>query len=212
MGTKTLKETHEEVPPNFYDNAVKTNLIQRIWHARRYRWISGLVSEVDGRILDVGCDGATLTEIIAEKSRTEEYVSGIDISRDSVVYSKRKHPEFQLAVGHAEELPFRDYTFDMIFCSEVLEHVEHPEKLLAEIKRCLKADGYCIVEVPTESLIFKAAWALWTRLGPGRAWRHAHAVDFRGDLLDRLLKAEGFRVIRESVFLGMLRAVKITAV
>ena len=208
MDTKTLKETHEDVPPNFYDNAVKTNLFQRIWHARRFRWISGLVSEVDGKILDIGCDGATLTEVIAKKSGIKDII-GIDISRDSVVYSKRKHPEFQLAVGHAEELPFRDVTFDMIFCSEVLEHVEHPEKLLSEIKRCLKPDGYCIVEVPTESFFFKAAWALWTRLGPGRAWRHAHAVDFRGDLLDRLLKAAEFRVIHESVFLGMLYAVKI---
>ena len=210
MDTKTLKETHEDVPPDFYDRALKTNLIQRVWHTRRIAWISGLVSEVDGRILDVGCDGATLTAIVAKKSAAEDVI-GIDISKESVVYSKRKHPEFQLAVGNAEELPFQDATFDMVFCSEVLEHVEHPEKLLAEIKRCLKADGHCIVEVPTESILFKATWALWTRLGPGRAWRHAHAVDFRGDLLDRLLKAEGFRVIRESVFLGMLRAVKITA-
>lgn len=209
MAAKTLKETHEDVPPNYYDNAVKTNLFQRVWHRRRFEWISRLVSKVDGRMLDVGCDGVTLTEVIARKSGAEEVI-GIDIWTGAVAYSKRKRSDFQLAVAHAEELPFRDDCFDMIFCSEVLEHVEHPEKLLAEVKRCLKADGYCIVEVPTESMFFKAAWALWTHIGPGRAWEHAHAVDFRGDLLDRLLRAAGFRVIEESVFLGMLRAAKIT--
>ena len=208
LDTKTLKETHEDVPPDYYDDGLKRSLIQRVWHRRRFRWISGLVSEVDGRVLDIGCDGATLTAVVAEKSGAKSVV-GIDIAKESVAYSKEKHPEFQLAIGHAEELPFRDAAFDMVFCSEVLEHVEHPERLLSEIKRCMTADGYCIVEVPTESWYFKVAWALWTRLGRGRAWRHAHAVDFGGDLLDRMLNEAGFRVLQRSTFLGMLHAVKI---
>lgn len=209
MHANTLKKTHEDVPPNFYDNALETNLIQRVWHTMRFRWIARLVSKVNGRILDIGCDGATLTEIVAAKSGTQDAV-GIDISKDAVAYAKDKHPEYHLAVGHAEELPFRDGTFDMIFCSEVLEHVEQPARLLSEIKRCLKKDGYCVVEVPTETLLFKAIWSLWTRVGPGRSWRHAHVADFRGNLLDRLLKAAGFQVLQKSVFLGMLRAVKIS--
>ncbi len=208
MAAKTLKETHEDVPPDFYDSALKTILFHRLWHTRRFAWISKLVPKVDGRILDIGCDGATLTEVVAQKAGAEEVV-GIDISAEAVTYSRRKHPDFHLAVGHAEDLPFRDASFDMIFCSEVLEHVEYPEKLLAEVKRCLTMDGYCIIEVPTESMFFKAVWALWTRFGPGKAWEHAHVVDFRGDLLDRLLRAAGFRVVQESVFWGMLRAVKI---
>ncbi len=208
MNEKTLKEIHEEVPPDFYDHSLKANPIQRVWHRRRFKWISGIATPIEGRVLDIGCNGATLTEIIAQKTGAREIV-GVDIAHESVAYSKNKRPEFQLAVAHSEELPFRDGVFDMIFCSEVLEHVDHPERLLSEVRRCLKEDGYSIVEVPTETLFFKAIWFLWTRIGPGRAWHHAHVVDFRGDLLDRLVKEAGFKVLQRSVFLGMLRAFKI---
>ena len=211
METRTLKEIHEDVPPDFYDTSMKVNLIQRVWHRRRFRWIAGLVSQVNGSVLDIGCDGGNLTEIVAGKTGARQVV-GIDISQESVAYSRNKLPRVHFAVGHAEELPFRDGTFDMIFCSEVLEHVERPDKLLAEMKRCLKEDGYAIVEVPTENLVFKTIWYFWTRFGRGRAWHHAHVVDFRGGLLHRLVKDAGFRIVRESVFMGMLRAAKIAPV
>ncbi len=204
MVEKTLKEIHDEVPPDFYDHS-RVNFIQRLWHPRRFKWISGLATPVSGRMLDIGCNGVTLTEIVARKTGAKEVV-GIDIAHESVEYSKNKRPDFQLAVAHAEQLPFRDATFEMVFCSEVLEHIDHPEKMLAEIKRCLNEAGYAIVEVPTETWFWKSAWFLWTRIGPGRAWKHAHVVDFRGNLLDRLLKEAGFRVKKQSVFMGMLVA------
>jgi ubiquinone/menaquinone biosynthesis C-methylase UbiE len=209
--SKTLKEAHEDVPPDFYDTSIKANLIQRVWHGRRLRRLSGLVSEVDGRMLDIGCDGATITEILAEKAGVSEVV-GIDISEKAVAYSKRKRPGFQLAVGHGEELPFREATFDMIICSEVLEHVDHPDKLLSEINRCLKKGGYSLVMVPRETPAFKLLWFLWTHFGKGRVWRHAHVQDFGGELLDRVVEEAGFRIVQDTVFmLGMLRAIKIAA-
>lgn len=197
MGAPTLKQTHEDVPPDFYDTALRTNLIQRLWHRRRLQRISGLISKTNGRILDIGCDGVTLTEVVAAKAGAREVV-GIDISKTAVAYSKRKRPEFHLAIGNGEELPFHEAAFDVIVCLEVLEHVEHPEKLLSEMKRCLKTDGYGLVVVPTETPLFRLLWFLWTRLGRGRVWRHAHIQDFPGDVLDRLLKEAGFRV-RKSV-------------
>lgn len=210
MKAQPLKETHEDVPPDFYDNSLRTNPIQRLWHKRRFQRISESLSQVNGRILDVGCDGATLTEIVAAKSQAEDVV-GIDISQRALAYAKAKRPQFQLAVGHAEELPFRAAAFDMIFCSEVLEHVEHPHKLLSEIRRCLKKDGYSLVVVPEETPLFKFLWFFWTRFGKGRIWRHAHVHDFRGDLLADIATEAGFRVLENDVFmLGMLRSMKIS--
>ena len=90
------------------------------------------------------------------------------------------------------------------------KHVDRPERTLAEIKRCLAGAGYAIIEVPTETWLWKAAWSIWTRIGPGRAWRHAHVVDFSGDLLERLVKEAGFKMSKRSTFMGMLRAFVIT--
>jgi len=211
MGAATLKESHEDVPPDFYDTALKSNLIQRVWHKGRLRRISGLISKTNGRILDIGCDGITLTEAVATMAAAKEVV-GIDISEKAVAYSKKKRPDFHLAVGHGEELPFQGAAFDAIVCLEVLEHVEHPDKLLSEMKRCLKADGYGLVIVPTETPLFKLLWFLWTHFGKGRVWRHAHVQEFRGELLDQLVEEVGFRVVENGVFmLGMLRAMKISS-
>jgi SAM-dependent methyltransferase len=41
-----------------------------------------------------------------------------------------------------------DNTFDILICSHILEHVDHPEKALSEIYRVLKATGIAIIMVP----------------------------------------------------------------
>ena len=133
-----LQEIHEDVPPDFYDTSVKDNLIQRYWHGCRFKEVARLATKVDGRLLDVGCDGGTLTEKVALRARPERVV-GVDISAKSLSYTMTKRPQFDLAVGDAEELPFGDATFAAIFCSEVMEHLVSPEKMLSEVRRCLRA-------------------------------------------------------------------------
>lgn len=204
-----LKEIHEDVPPDFYDTSVKSNLIQRYWHGRRFQEVAKLATKVDGRLLDVGCDGGTLTEKVAERARPERVV-GIDISVKSLAYNLTKRPQFDVAVGDAEELPFRDVMFDAIFCSEVMEHIEQPEKMLAEVRRCLAPNGYAVVMVPAETPLFKFLWFFWTKFGKGKVWDHAHVQDFGGKSLDRVVKQAGFRVLKDKRFLlGMIRALKI---
>ncbi len=43
--------------------------------------------------------------------------------------------------GKGEEVPLPDDCADVVFCSNVLAHVQHPEKVLQEIKRILKTGG-----------------------------------------------------------------------
>lgn len=49
-------------------------------------------------------------------------------------------------VGDAECLPFRDGAFDYIICSHVLEHTEHPDRVIGELMRVGRA-GY--IETPS---------------------------------------------------------------
>ncbi len=55
-------------------------------------------------------------------------------------------------------LRFHNRTFDVVFCSHVMEHLDDPIPLIEEIKRVLKADGLFIAVLPT------ASWRLWTLL------------------------------------------------
>lgn len=207
-----LQEIHEDVPPDFYDTSVKTNLIQRYWHGRRFEEVARLATKINGRLLDVGCDGGTLTEKVAARAQPDQVV-GVDISAKSLRYTITKRPQFGLAVGDAEELPFRDASFEAIFCSEVMEHLVSPEKMLSEVRRCLTPTGYAVVMVPAETPLFKFLWFFWTKFGKGKVWDHAHVQDFGGKSLDRIVKRAGFRVVRDKRFLaGMIRALKIAPV
>ncbi|MCB4757455.1 MAG: methyltransferase domain-containing protein [Elusimicrobia bacterium] len=67
-----------------------------------------------------------------------------------------------LVLGDIEDLPFKDKSFDFVYCSHILEHVHNPKKAIEEIQRVGKR-GF--VEVPSEYLELTATSTpshLWT--------------------------------------------------
>ena len=47
-----------------------------------------------------------------------------------------------------EDYPFPDNSFDFVFCSSVIEHIDQPEKMYAQIKRILRPGGYAFISFP----------------------------------------------------------------
>lgn len=70
---------------------------------------------------------------------------GIDIAKRYINIAKIKNPEAIISLANTGKIPFRDNFFDFIFCTEVIEHVIKPIKLLNEIRRVLKKRGYVII-------------------------------------------------------------------
>lgn len=195
------------VPPDYYDQGIKTNPLQFIWHKRRFRVIKNLLPKAGTKVLDIGCHAGRFTEEIA-KALPKAEIFGIDIDQAAIFYAKHKRPKFHFQEADAESLPFSDKTFDLITCFEVLEHVRKPKKILSEITRCLKDEGELIVLVPTESLLFRLIWFFWTK-GKGRVWQGTHLHQFNGRRLDELLVQNGFGIEkRKTSHLGMLLAIK----
>lgn len=87
--------------------------------------------------LDVGCrDGRLLNKLNAHYGTKG---TGIDISSEQLKENCRYNPFGNIYhEADAEELPFKDNFFDFVFCLDVLEHLPHPEKCLAECARVLK--------------------------------------------------------------------------
>jgi ubiquinone/menaquinone biosynthesis C-methylase UbiE len=50
-----------------------------------------------------------------------------------------------MAIAEGQCLPFKDGSFDFIFCSDVLEHVQNFEAIVPEISRVLKHGKICII-------------------------------------------------------------------
>jgi SAM-dependent methyltransferase len=56
-------------------------------------------------------------------------------------------------LANAQNMPVRSEAIDCVKCTELLEHVEYPEKVLDEISRVLKPGGTLIFSVPFNSRI-----------------------------------------------------------
>ena len=61
--------------------------------------------------------------------------------------------------GSAYKLPFNDNTFDLVICSEVLEHLHEYKEAVDEVYRVLKPGGKFLASVPAE-FPEKICWAL----------------------------------------------------
>lgn len=71
-----------------------------------------------------------------KQSKEIEYISA-DLFRTSVMLRM-----------DVSEIPFRDETFDTIYCSHVLNCVPDDRKAIRELRRILKTDGWAILPVP----------------------------------------------------------------
>lgn len=102
-------------------------------------------------ILAAGCG-----EGYIEKQIKSGKILLVDISpeaikraRDKIKPSKNR----KFLKADLEKLPVKGKTFDKIECSEVIEHVLNPNKMLKEFHRVLKDDGILVISFPNEPLI-----------------------------------------------------------
>ena len=75
---------------------------------------------------------------------------------------------FSLSSG--EKLPFADNQFEIVCSFETLEHVQNPERVVAEMSRVTKIGGYILVSVPNYGSIIEGHFMLpWFPYMPRRA-------------------------------------------
>ena len=109
------------------------------------------------KILDVGCGSGRHT--CAASRLGDIFAIGSDIKFDEVKETrKRLLFEKKLGVQNGSRwaafvaditaLPFKDKAFDLVICSEVLEHVPMHETAAVEITRVLKTGRTLVVSVP----------------------------------------------------------------
>lgn len=113
----------------------------------RERLIERAVADAPANVLEVGCGQGWLTRQLLE-ALPEARVVGLDIRDDAIEFARELVPGAEFLVATGERLPFDDASFDLVVCSEVLEHVEDPTVVLREIKRVWR--GHAVLSVPHE--------------------------------------------------------------
>ena len=133
-----IKKIYYYLSPSTYTERVLYGYLDEIYKLNNYQSLS---------ILDVGCGGGN--------DRLNRYgvVTGVDVSELSVTNAKKIYPIAQV-LDASEGLPFPENSFDVIYCSEVIGHIDHADKdsVLAEMKRVLKWGGYIAMSIETEGV------------------------------------------------------------
>jgi len=100
------------------------------------------------RILDLGCGNGNHLVFLAELGYD---VCGIDISREAVEIARawlnKEGLKADIQVADAEELPYKDKSFDVVITDGVLDHILFPKakKVVSEIKRVCVEGGYLFI-------------------------------------------------------------------
>lgn len=142
---KTLinNEFYDDLQDKWYTSWDHPIALLRAENAIRIPWI---ISEINNRIgksakiLDIGCGGGFLTNALAKEGHQ---VVGIDISLTSLETAKQHDmtKQVQYLQADAYALPFTDESFDVVCAMDILEHVESPQKLIAQAARVLHPSG-----------------------------------------------------------------------
>src|SRR5687768_13682979 len=110
-------------------------------HARA-DWVASL--EPARHALDVGCgDGAVSVAIRAAR------LTIADVSAVALERARGRLPEAEtVELAPDEPLPFADATFDLVVCTETLEHVRDLQLFLSELRRVLEPRGRLVITTP----------------------------------------------------------------
>ncbi len=140
-------------------------------------------------VLDVGAgQGSLLQELMGEFPRIRS-AFGCDISPKAVDMARRKVPAAEFAVVDVEHGPLdalAGRTFDLVICSEVLEHIPDDLAAMRHLRRLTR--GHLIVS---------------TMQGRMRAWEPAavgHVRNYARGELRRKLEQAGFQVVKQIDF------------
>jgi SAM-dependent methyltransferase len=90
-------------------------------------------------VLDLGCGGGESMDWFRGVS-DDTIWHGVDIENSPEVRQRVRKNDLLISLNGVD-LPYADNYFDLIFCQQVLEHVRHPDKLIADAFRVLKPGG-----------------------------------------------------------------------
>jgi 2-polyprenyl-3-methyl-5-hydroxy-6-metoxy-1,4-benzoquinol methylase len=101
------------------------------------------------RVLDLGCgDGWICAELAALGAQP----LGVEVAAAAVERARRQHPELEFRLAEiGGELPSEDNAFDVVWASEVIEHVADTARWLSEVRRVLRPRGRLLVTTPNHS-------------------------------------------------------------
>lgn len=154
--TKNYAKWNDEMVKKYHSQGTlfesKNPILRYIEKMRLKRIIKYADIKKNYKVLDLGCGEGFLLSIMP---KAKEKI-GLDISNEAIKKAKeilKNKPKIKCLKGDAHNTKFKSKYFDVITCSEMLEHVPYPKKVISEMHRILKDDGKVVISVPDERKI-----------------------------------------------------------
>lgn len=131
----------------FYNYTVNREDSCHVDHDRVLKIINTIPDDVKS-ILDLGCGSGT----ILSKLYHTYNITGVDLSINSLIHLNLSDASLINAIAH--QLPFKDRSFDLVICADVLEHIPDPfyKIVTSEISRVSKR--YLLLNTPYRISIY----------------------------------------------------------
>lgn len=150
--SRTLASEVTQEMRHFYETSdTYFHLIGEDSSDHQSRMIEMYASLLDGAlgagasILDLGCGRATSTRRLVRRGRP---AVGVDLSFHLLHGSGKEGDPLPLVVARADQLPFRDGSFEGIGMNNLLEHVADVPAVLREVERVTASGGKILIISP----------------------------------------------------------------
>jgi|688.fasta_scaffold63508_1 2-polyprenyl-3-methyl-5-hydroxy-6-metoxy-1,4-benzoquinol methylase len=146
----------EKIPGNYqYVAITQGRKTQRFWHQAKLRLIKReRITDDTISVIDIGCGSGVVSNYLAENCHK---VLGVDLSETAIKFARQQYKRENLAFENIAilDLP-KQGEFDLLFCSEVLEHLEKADvaSALRIFYEIANPNAKLFITVPN-------AWSLW---------------------------------------------------
>lgn len=136
-------------------------------------------------MLDAGCHAGFAVEAAVDLGLA---ATGIDPSVRAVEAGLARRPDLDLRVGRVEDAVLPEAAFDLVYCSEAIEHAPDPHAFMGALARALKPGGVLYLTTPDFGHPLRPRdLGRWQAYDPPR-----HICYFTRQSLRLLLAAHGF--------------------
>jgi SAM-dependent methyltransferase len=135
--------------------------------------VPGLLARLPAQplVVDLGCGRGDSVDLFRAVDPGVRWV-GVDLP-DSAEVAQRTRTDAEFRVFDGLHLPFGDREVDLVFCKQVLEHVERPHELLADVARVLRPGGRFAGSTSHLEPFHSRSVGSWTPYGLQRLLAHA---------------------------------------
>jgi len=138
---------------------------------------------------DIGCGSGTLLYLLKEKYKAES-INGFEVAQSAIDIAQKRIPEGKFKVYDLYQEP--EGKFDLIFCTEVLEHLLYPDVALKNLQKHMHEKSVLLITVPDGR---KDTWGGHINYWSPESWRifienNINGKKFvTGKVLDRIVWA-----------------------